>query len=58
MKNVHALARDLLERLPKINFLVHSAGVFLLKGREEMEEGIDRKLASRCYARWALTSDL
>ncbi|KAF8960627.1 hypothetical protein BDZ97DRAFT_1905834 [Flammula alnicola] len=47
MKNVHALARDLLERLPKINFLVHSAGVFSLKGREETEEGIDKKLASR-----------
>jgi len=28
MKNVHALAKDLLERLPKLNFFVHYAGVF------------------------------
>ncbi|KIM41370.1 hypothetical protein M413DRAFT_18928 [Hebeloma cylindrosporum] len=58
MKNVHALAKDLLERLPKLNFLVHSAGVFGILGLEETEEGIDKKLASRYYARWALTHDL
>lgn len=27
MKNVHALAKDMSARLPKINFLVHSAGI-------------------------------
>jgi len=58
MKNVHALAKDLLERLPKLNFLVHCAGVFGIGGREDTEEGIDMKLASRYYARWALTYDL
>ena len=58
MKNVHALAKDLLERLPKLNFLVHSAGVFGIYGFEETEEGIDKKLASRYYSRWALTHDL
>jgi len=58
MKNVHVLARELSDRLPKINFLVHCAGVLGLKGRKETEEGIDRKLASRYYSRWALTNDL
>ena len=58
MKNVHALGKDLLGRLPKLNFLVHSAGVFGLLGREDTEEGLDKKLASRYYARWALTNDL
>jgi len=58
MKNVHALAKDLLERLPKLNFLVHSAGVFGIYGRQETEERIDKKLASKYYSRWALTSDL
>ncbi|PPQ70296.1 hypothetical protein CVT26_014581 [Gymnopilus dilepis] len=58
MKNVHALAKDLSARLPKINYLVHSAGVFGLRGREDTEEGIDRKLASRYYARFVLTYDL
>lgn len=58
MKNVHALAQDLSDRLRKINFLVHCAGVFGLDGRKETEEGIDFKLASRYYARFALTNDL
>lgn len=58
MKNVHALAKDLLARLPKVNFLVHSAGVFGFRGRQDTEEGIDIKLASRYYSRWALTNDL
>ncbi|KAJ3504646.1 hypothetical protein NLJ89_g7828 [Agrocybe chaxingu] len=58
MKNVHDLARDLSTRLPHINFLVHSAGVFGFGGRQETAEGIDYKLASRYYARWALTNDL
>jgi short-subunit dehydrogenase involved in D-alanine esterification of teichoic acids len=58
MKNVHALAKDLLERLPKLNFLVHSAGVFGSYGLEETESEIDKKLASRYYSRLALTHDL
>ncbi|CAA7261277.1 unnamed protein product [Cyclocybe aegerita] len=58
MKNVHDLARDLSTRLPHINFLVHSAGVFGFGGRQETPEGIDVKLASRYYARCALTNDL
>ena len=58
MKNVHAACRDLSERLPKINFLVLSAGVFSLTGREETEEGIDKKMASRYYSRWAIIHDL
>jgi hypothetical protein len=58
MKNVHALGKDLLERLPKLNFLVHSAGIFGIYGLQETEEGVDKKLASRYYSRWALTHDL
>ena len=56
MKNVHALAKDLLERLPKLNFLMNSAGVFGIYRLQETEEGIDKKLASRYYSRWALAS--
>ncbi|KAF8156096.1 hypothetical protein B0H34DRAFT_658955 [Crassisporium funariophilum] len=58
MKNVHALAKDIASRVSKINFLVHVAGVLGLRGRVETEEGIDVKLASRYYSRWALTYDL
>ena len=58
MKNVHAMTKDLNQRLPKINFLVHCAGVLGFGGRKETEEGIDEKLASRYYSRWASTHDL
>jgi hypothetical protein len=40
-------AKEPLERLPKVSFLVHSAGVFRIGGREHTEEGLDKKLASR-----------
>ncbi|RDB16579.1 Oxidoreductase andH [Hypsizygus marmoreus] len=58
MKNVQAVTKELLTRLPKINFLVMSPGFFSLKSRDETEEGIDRKLAVNYYARWKFTSDL
>ncbi|KAF9472568.1 hypothetical protein BDN70DRAFT_818457, partial [Pholiota conissans] len=59
MKNVHALAADLLKRLPKINFLVHCAGSLRFFGsRKETEEGIDDMFAIRYYNRFALTKDL
>ncbi|KAF9051680.1 hypothetical protein BJ165DRAFT_1340814 [Panaeolus papilionaceus] len=58
MKNIHEVAKDLVTRLPKINFLVHSAGVASLEGRVETEEGIDEKMAIRYYCRFALTYDL
>ncbi|CAA7261262.1 unnamed protein product [Cyclocybe aegerita] len=47
---IYALARDLSSRLPYLNFLLHSAGVIGLEGRQETSEGIDIKLASRYYS--------
>ncbi|KAF4616019.1 hypothetical protein D9613_011438 [Agrocybe pediades] len=58
MKNVHALAKELSAKLPKLNYLVHCAGVFGLGGRDETEEGINSRLAARYYSRFALTNDL
>ena len=59
MKNIHALTAELLARLPKINFLVHSAGfVRFSGGRQETEDGIDDMMAIRYYNRFALTKDL
>lgn len=57
MKNVHATTADLLNRVPKINFLVLSPGFLTLKGRTE-KEGLDRKLALNYYARWKFIKDL
>ncbi|KAF9552444.1 NAD(P)-binding protein [Agrocybe pediades] len=58
MKNIHAMAAELKTRLTKVNFLVHCAAVVGFGGREETEEGIDVKLASRYYSRWKLTYEL
>ncbi|KAF9449429.1 NAD(P)-binding protein [Macrolepiota fuliginosa MF-IS2] len=58
MKNIHHLADTLRERLPKINYLILSAGGFSVKRWEETEDELDKKLASRYYSRWALTNDL
>ncbi|KAG6858352.1 hypothetical protein C0991_002962, partial [Blastosporella zonata] len=45
MKNVESVTRELLTRIPKINFLVMTPGFMTMKGRDETEEGIDTKLA-------------
>jgi NAD(P)-dependent dehydrogenase (short-subunit alcohol dehydrogenase family) len=58
MKNVHAASSEILANHPKINFLVMSPGFMTTKGRDETEEGIDRKLAVHYYARWAFINDL
>ena len=58
MKNVDATTSLLRARLPKLNYLVMSAGIFNLKGRDETEEGIDKRMALEYYARWKFTRDL
>ncbi|KIK00465.1 hypothetical protein K443DRAFT_7663 [Laccaria amethystina LaAM-08-1] len=58
MRNVHATSSEILANHPKINFLVMSLEFMTTKGRDETEEGIDRKLAVHYYARWAFTNDL
>ncbi|KAI0787243.1 NAD(P)-binding protein [Irpex lacteus] len=49
---------DLVRRLPKINFLVLSAGFLTTQGRNETDEGIDKRLALHYYSRWRLIYDL
>jgi len=58
MKNVRETTSALVKRLPKVNFLVMSTGVFILTGRNETVEGIDDKMALNYYARWRFTHDL
>ncbi|KAJ7473776.1 NAD(P)-binding protein [Mycena galericulata] len=58
MKNVRRTAGELLTRFPKVNFLVLTAGVLTLDGRNETEEGIDRKLAVHYYGRWRFVRDM
>ncbi|TFK90027.1 NAD(P)-binding protein [Polyporus arcularius HHB13444] len=58
MRNVQATTTSLRERLPKINFLVLSPGLFNFRGREETAEGIDKRLGLHYYARWKFVYDL
>lgn len=58
MKNIQATTASLLTRLPKINFLVLSCGLFNFRGRDDTEEGIDRRLGLHYYARWKFIYDL
>jgi NAD(P)-dependent dehydrogenase (short-subunit alcohol dehydrogenase family) len=52
MKNVGAATKEILSTVPKINFLVITTGFFSSSGRDETEEGIDRKLAAHYYSRF------
>ncbi|KDQ08652.1 hypothetical protein BOTBODRAFT_48112 [Botryobasidium botryosum FD-172 SS1] len=52
MKNVRACTDSLAQRLPKINILVLTAGMFTMQGRIETEEGLDKTLALHIYSRW------
>ncbi|KAJ6537783.1 NAD(P)-binding protein [Mycena capillaripes] len=58
MKNVHRVAGELCARFPRINFLALTPGVLTMNGRNETEEGIDRKLAVHYYGRWRFIKDL
>ncbi|KAI0744181.1 hypothetical protein C8Q80DRAFT_1107060 [Daedaleopsis nitida] len=58
MRNIQATTAALRERLPKINFLVLSCGLFNLRGRDETAEGIDKRLGLHYYTRWKFLYDL
>ncbi|KAJ7158996.1 hypothetical protein C8R43DRAFT_1105504 [Mycena crocata] len=58
LHNAHAAVVDLLARLPRINFLVLSAGIFSLGGRNNTVEGLDNKMVLSYYARWLFGTGL
>ncbi|KAI0692007.1 hypothetical protein C8T65DRAFT_699628 [Cerioporus squamosus] len=58
MRNIQATTTALRARLPKINFLVLSPGLFNFRGRDETVEGIDKRLGLHYYARWKFVYDL
>jgi len=58
IQNVHATTSALLARLPKVNFLILSPGVFRFSGRHDTKEGIDEQLALMYHARWTFVYDL
>lgn len=58
MKDVRRVTRSLLNRLDKVNFVITSPGFMTLKGRDESEDGLDKKLACHVYARFRFALDL
>ncbi|KAH8833128.1 hypothetical protein DL96DRAFT_1811656 [Flagelloscypha sp. PMI_526] len=46
------VAKELADRLPKINFLCLTAGYSSFGARDDTGEGLDRRLAIRYYSRW------
>jgi len=59
MANVKQTTSDLLTSLPRINFLVLSAGYASLRNdRNDTAEGLAKQLALRYYSRWKLIYEL
>ena len=57
LRQVRAMARDLAERFPRLDVLLHNAGVFM-KQRELTEDGFEKTFAVNHLAPFALTLDL
>ncbi|KAF5370546.1 hypothetical protein D9757_010138 [Collybiopsis confluens] len=58
MRNVRSVSEEIRSRVQKVNFLMMSPGYMTTSGRNETEEGIDRKLAVHYYARWTFIKEL
>ena len=58
MKNVKQAAETILQRHPKINFLVFTQGFLSFDGFTPTTEGIDKKLALNYYSRFRFIRDL
>ena len=58
MKNIERTTESLLKRLPRVNFLVLSTAAVTKIGREETEEGLDKKFSLFFYGRWKFTEGM
>ena len=58
MKNVRTCTETLRSRLPNLNYLIITAGYLSLGGREDTEEGIDKRMAVDYYSRWLFIQEL
>lgn len=54
MKSVKGVAKEIASKVDKINYLCMSPGILSFKGKDDTEEGIDRKMALNYYARFLL----
>lgn len=58
MAQIREVASKLSKELDKVNFVVATSGFLTMKGRDETNEGLDRKMACNFYARFRLIYDL
>jgi len=58
MKGVKGVATEISSKVEKINYLCMSPGILSFKGKDDTEEGIDRKLALHYYSRFLLANML
>eukprot|EP01103_Thecamoeba_quadrilineata_P006150 TRINITY_DN15875_c0_g1_i1.p1 TRINITY_DN15875_c0_g1~~TRINITY_DN15875_c0_g1_i1.p1 ORF type:complete len:304 (+),score=47.55 TRINITY_DN15875_c0_g1_i1:74-985(+) len=58
MRNVRKFGEEIKKKTSKLNLLVISAGFLSTNGRDETEEGIDKKLACNFYSRFLLIKEL
>ncbi|KAE9405839.1 hypothetical protein BT96DRAFT_955108 [Gymnopus androsaceus JB14] len=58
MRNIRSVSEEIRSKVTKINLLAMSPGFMTTSGRNETEEGIDRKLAVHYYSRWMFTKEL
>jgi NAD(P)-dependent dehydrogenase (short-subunit alcohol dehydrogenase family) len=52
IKDVERVTSQLGSKYEKLNFLVLTPGIITTKGRDETDEGIDKKMALHYYSRW------
>ncbi|KAL5046358.1 hypothetical protein BDW71DRAFT_182035 [Aspergillus fruticulosus] len=58
LKKVDEACKQIQEKEEKVNVLVLTSGMMTSKGRDETEEGLDKKLALHYYARMRFISNL
>jgi len=58
MSNIRSTCADLIDQLPRINYLVLAAGYASFTSTEKTGEGLDRQLALRYYSRYVFISSL
>ncbi|KAJ3991806.1 NAD(P)-binding protein [Lentinula boryana] len=58
MQNIRSVSAEIRSTVTKINYLAMSPGFMTTSGRNETEEGMDRKLAVHYYSRWMFINEL
>ncbi|KAL5000775.1 hypothetical protein BDV10DRAFT_161370, partial [Aspergillus recurvatus] len=58
LKKVDEVCKEIQEKEEKVNVLVLTSGMMTSKGRDETEEGLDKKLSLHYYARMRFISNL